>query len=215
MSPTILLSLQLSLLLLFHSTLIQGWTPRLSASHSSSGRFFHAHNSNSGGGMKSLRATENNNQEDDVINASDGNDDDGCTNNINDKDKKKKKQRNKSLENEYLVARLESLYDASAAAASSSSSLLESLTEDYHDQVSSSSSPGQSLLYGEENVVVLGDWMEWEEGGSCLGDYCGDESEQCDIPEHYKEFKGAPKVDVMSFLGIKRAEPIHVQRDWD
>jgi hypothetical protein len=39
--------------------------------------------------------------------------------------------------------------------------------------------------------------------------------QQCDIPEHYKEFKGAPKVDVMSFLGIKRAEPIKVQRDWD
>ena len=39
--------------------------------------------------------------------------------------------------------------------------------------------------------------------------------QQCDIPEHYKEFKDAPKVDVMSFLGIKRAEPIQVQRDWD
>jgi len=167
--------------------------------------------------MKSLRATEKNG-EDDVTNASDVSDD--CsTNSIhsNNKDKKKTKKRNKSLEKEYLVAQLESLYDASAAATaatSSSSSLLESLTEDYDYDVSSSS-PGESLLYGEKNVVVLGDWMGWEEGGSCLGDYCGDESEQCDIPEHYKEFKDAPKVDVMSFLGIKRAEPIQVQRDWD
>ncbi len=131
--------------------------------------------------MKSLRATEKNG-EDDVTNASDDNDD-GSTNSIhsNNKDKKKKtKKRNKSLEKEYLVAQLESLYDASAAAAaattSSSSSLLESLTEDYDYDVSSSS-PGESLLYGEKNVVVLGDWMGWEEGGSCLGDYCGDESE--------------------------------------
>ena len=129
--------------------------------------------------MKSLRATEKN-QEDDVTNASDDNDD--CsTNSIhsNNKDKKKTKKRNKSLEKEYLVAQLESLYDASAAATaatSSSSSLLESLTEDYDYDVSSSS-PGESLLYGEKNVVVLGDWMGWEEGGSCLGDYCGDESE--------------------------------------
>ena len=31
--------------------------------------------------------------------------------------------------------------------------------------------------------------------------------QQCDIPEHYKEFKGShPKVDVMSFLGIKVRE---------
>lgn len=131
--------------------------------------------------MKSLRATEKNNQEEDVTNASDDNDDGGSTS-----DKKNKKRRNKSLENEYLVARLESLYDASAAAVTSSSSLLESLTDEYYDQddvvSSSSSSPGQSLLYGEENVVVLGDWMEWEEGGSCLGDYCGDDSEVSIVP---------------------------------
>jgi len=156
--------------------------------------------------MKSLKATEKN-QEDNESNSSDN---DNNNNNSNEKEKKKNE---KFLEEEYL-SRLERLYDASSAAAASSSSLLESLKED-HDSVSSSSSPGQSLLYGEKQVVVLGDWMGWEEGGSCLGDYCGDDSEQCDIPEHYKEFKGAPKVDVMSFLGIKRAEPIQVQRDWD
>mmetsp|Transcript_1585 Transcript_1585/g.2550 ORF Transcript_1585/g.2550 Transcript_1585/m.2550 type:complete len:215 (+) Transcript_1585:70-714(+) len=200
----IIMPLLLLSLLLCHSTPIQAWTPRL-VSHSNSGRFFHAHNTNKGGGMKSLKATEKN-QEDNESNSSDN---DNNNNNSNEKEKKKNE---KFLEEEYL-SRLERLYDASSAAAASSS-LLESLKED-HDSVSSSSSPGQSLLYGEKQVVVLGDWMGWEEGGSCLGDYCGDDSEQCDIPEHYKEFKGAPKVDVMSFLGIKRAEPIQVQRDWD
>lgn len=105
------------------------------------------------------------------------NDNDNCggsTNGINDKgDNNNNKKRTKFLENEYLVGRLESLYDASAEAASSSS-LLDSLTDDV-----SSSSPGQSLLYGEKNVVVLGDWMEWEEGGSsCLGEYCGDDESE-------------------------------------
>jgi len=117
--------------------------------------------------MKSLKATEKN-QEDNESNSSDN---DNNNNNSNEKEKKKNE---KFLEEEYL-SRLERLYDASSAAAASSS-LLESLTED-HDSVSSSSSPGQSLLYGEKQVVVLGDWMGWEEGGSCLGDYCGDDSE--------------------------------------
>mmetsp|Transcript_16615 Transcript_16615/g.36029 ORF Transcript_16615/g.36029 Transcript_16615/m.36029 type:complete len:208 (+) Transcript_16615:59-682(+) len=65
----------------------------------------------------------------------------------------------------------------------------------------------------------IGDWMDMTEG-PCLGDCCGDEcDEQCDIPEHYKVFSSTndkiPKVDVMSFLGIRRAEPLRVQRDWD
>ena len=40
-----------------------------------------------------------------------------------------------------------------------------------------------------------------------------DHLQQCDIPEEFKV--AAPKVDVMSFLGIRRAEPLQVQRDWD
>lgn len=70
---------------------------------------------------------------------------------------------------------------------------------------------------GEERVV-LGDWMELA-AEPCLGDCCGDECDQCDIPEEYKEVtstKGeTPKVDVMAFLGIRRAEPLRVSRDWD
>eukprot|EP00577_Skeletonema_sp_RCC1716_P026320 CAMPEP_0113426312 /NCGR_PEP_ID=MMETSP0013_2-20120614/30658_1 /TAXON_ID=2843 ORGANISM="Skeletonema costatum, Strain 1716" /NCGR_SAMPLE_ID=MMETSP0013_2 /ASSEMBLY_ACC=CAM_ASM_000158 /LENGTH=158 /DNA_ID=CAMNT_0000314577 /DNA_START=37 /DNA_END=513 /DNA_ORIENTATION=+ /assembly_acc=CAM_ASM_000158 len=156
---TLIIMPLLLIILVCHSTPIQAWTPRL-ASHS--GRFFHAHNTNNGGGMKSLKATEKN-QEDNESNSSDN--ENGTNNNANEKEKKKN---DKFLEEEYL-SRLERLYDASSAAAASSS-LLESLTEDY-DNVSSSS-PGQSLLYGEKQVVVLGDWMGWEEGGSCLGDYC-------------------------------------------
>ena len=120
--------------------------------------------------MKSLKATEKN-QEDNESNSSD-NDNNNTNNNRNEKEKKKNE---KFLEEEYL-SRLERLYDASSAAAASSS-LLESMTEDHDSVSSSSSSPGQSLLYGEKQVVVLGDWMGWEEGGSCLGDYCGDDSE--------------------------------------
>eukprot|EP00571_Detonula_confervacea_P011239 CAMPEP_0172298716 /NCGR_PEP_ID=MMETSP1058-20130122/1242_1 /TAXON_ID=83371 /ORGANISM="Detonula confervacea, Strain CCMP 353" /LENGTH=179 /DNA_ID=CAMNT_0013008003 /DNA_START=52 /DNA_END=591 /DNA_ORIENTATION=+ len=69
----------------------------------------------------------------------------------------------------------------------------------------------QQLLEGGERVV-LGDWMDWDEG-LCTGESCGDENDQCDIPEEYKV--ASPKVDVMSFLGIQRAEPLHVRRDWD
>lgn len=68
----------------------------------------------------------------------------------------------------------------------------------------------QRLLDGGERVV-LGDWMDWEEG-LCRGDSCGDEFDQCDIPEEFKV--AAPKVDVMSFLGIRRAQPLQVQRDF-
>mmetsp|Transcript_2446 Transcript_2446/g.3738 ORF Transcript_2446/g.3738 Transcript_2446/m.3738 type:complete len:185 (+) Transcript_2446:28-582(+) len=68
----------------------------------------------------------------------------------------------------------------------------------------------QRLLEGGDRVV-LGDWMDWDEG-LCVGDSCGDEFDQCDIPEEYKVT--APKVDVMSFLGIRRAEPLQVQRDF-
>lgn len=69
----------------------------------------------------------------------------------------------------------------------------------------------QQLLESGERVV-LGDWMDWDEG-LCSGDTCGDEYDQCDIPEEYKV--ASPKVDVMSFLGIRRAEPLKVRRDWD
>eukprot|EP00581_Thalassiosira_minuscula_P027159 CAMPEP_0184433346 /NCGR_PEP_ID=MMETSP0738-20130409/389017_1 /TAXON_ID=385413 /ORGANISM="Thalassiosira miniscula, Strain CCMP1093" /LENGTH=186 /DNA_ID=CAMNT_0026798987 /DNA_START=25 /DNA_END=585 /DNA_ORIENTATION=+ len=70
----------------------------------------------------------------------------------------------------------------------------------------------QRLLEGSERVVI-GDWMELEDS-VCFGDSCG-EDDQCDIPEEYKV--AHPKVDVMSFLGIRRAEPLQVNhmRDWD
>jgi hypothetical protein len=67
----------------------------------------------------------------------------------------------------------------------------------------------------EGGRVVLGDRMEWEES-TCIGEFCWDEEfDQCDIPEEYK--LAAPTVDVMSFLGIVRAEPLQIKyaRDWD
>jgi len=74
-------------------------------------------------------------------------------------------------------------------------------------------------LLEEGERVVLGDWTEWEES-TCFDGSCGDDDyDQCDIPEEYKI--AAPKVDVMAFLGIRRAEPLQIQikytnmRDWE
>ncbi|KAL3795273.1 hypothetical protein HJC23_008358 [Cyclotella cryptica] len=76
--------------------------------------------------------------------------------------------------------------------------------------------PGQTKN-GQRASIILEDWIGMADG-LCLDDCCGDEcDEQCDIPEDYKRFTrtDAPKVDVMSFLGIRRPEPLRVQRDWD
>ncbi|KAL7485189.1 hypothetical protein ACHAW6_010790 [Cyclotella cf. meneghiniana] len=76
--------------------------------------------------------------------------------------------------------------------------------------------PGQTKN-DQRATIILDDWMGMAEG-LCLDDCCGDDcDEQCDIPEDYKRFArtDAPKVDVMSFLGIRRPEPLRVQRDWD
>lgn len=100
-----------------------------------------------------------------------------------------------------FVSRLEAIYD---------------IDTDLHTGDSKvgpiNSSVESQRLLKEGDRVVLGDWMDWDEG-PCYGDSCGDEFDQCDIPEEYKV--AAPKVDVMSFLGIRRAEPLQVQRDWD
>jgi len=73
-----------------------------------------------------------------------------------------------------------------------------------------SSGESQRLLSGER--VILRDLMSWDEG-KCSGDFCGDEFDQCDIPDEYKIV--SPAIDVMSFLGIRRAVPVQVSRDWD
>ncbi|KAL7528222.1 hypothetical protein ACHAWF_002486 [Thalassiosira exigua] len=104
----------------------------------------------------------------------------------------------------YMISRLEALYDLDPAELRS-------------DIASAAAADGGSeerrrLLLEGGDRVVLGDWMEWEEG-TCVGDKCGDDPEQCTIPDEYKV--ATPKVDVMSFLGIKRAEPLRVHRDWD
>ncbi|KAL9180961.1 hypothetical protein ACHAXT_009766 [Thalassiosira profunda] len=95
------------------------------------------------------------------------------------------------------LSRLEALYDRGS----------DSFVEDHTTEEAGKA----RRLLQEGDRVILGDWMEWDEG-PCSGDSCGEE-EQCDIPDSYKV--DAPKVDVMAFLGIKRAEPLHAQRDWD
>ncbi|KAL7514173.1 hypothetical protein ACHAXN_013275 [Cyclotella atomus] len=93
-----------------------------------------------------------------------------------------------------FVARLETMYGMNDGAKQDSSILKE---------------PKRIKIQSE-------DWSELAEG-PCLSDCCGEEcDEQCEIPEYYKRFANKDaKVDVMAFLGIKRAEPLRVQRDWD
>ena len=207
MSSSIILLIPPLLLLLLILQSIDAWTPRLSASHfnNSGGRFFPNAHGNTNTPL-SLKATENNHhpEEEDTTANNNSNEE------HNNKDDNKKKKEGTYLTAEYL-SQLESLYASSSSSSSSSSSvavvvdsassssstysLLESLTEDHTDttmSLSTSSSPGQSLLYGEKiHTVVLGDWMEWEgevEGGknsysssssssSCFGENCGDDSE--------------------------------------
>jgi hypothetical protein len=95
---------------------------------------------------------------------------------------------------QYMISRLEAMFD---------------MDDDFYDADDDKS---RLLLEGGERVV-LGDWMDWEEG-PCYGEACGEDlDEQCDIPAEFKVAE--PKVDVMAFLGIRRAEPLQVQRDWD
>jgi hypothetical protein len=47
---------------------------------------------------------------------------------------------------------------------------------------------------------------------------CGEDCDECLIPEEYKIVANEEAVDVMAFLGIRRAEPLQVTRlalDWD
>jgi hypothetical protein len=45
---------------------------------------------------------------------------------------------------------------------------------------------------------------------------CGDDCEECEIPEAWKTQSGpAEQIDVMQFLGIRRAEPLLKAADWE
>jgi hypothetical protein len=45
---------------------------------------------------------------------------------------------------------------------------------------------------------------------------CGDDCEECAIPEDWKTLSGsADQIDVMQFLGIRRAEPLLKAADWE
>jgi hypothetical protein len=47
---------------------------------------------------------------------------------------------------------------------------------------------------------------------------CGEDCDECLIPEEYKIVASEEAVDVMAFLGIRRAEPLQVTRpalDWE
>mmetsp|Transcript_6421 Transcript_6421/g.7973 ORF Transcript_6421/g.7973 Transcript_6421/m.7973 type:complete len:164 (-) Transcript_6421:209-700(-) len=64
--------------------------------------------------------------------------------------------------------------------------------------------------------LPVNDWMEaneeyyndWGDAGTCFGEECDDD--QCEIPAEFKQ--EPPRVDVLEFLGIARAEPLRVQK---
>merc|ERR1711862_857832 len=65
------------------------------------------------------------------------------------------------------------------------------------------------------NRVVI---EKWSENRIFPGSNRSDDVEQCEIPEEYKykSFEHSRKIDVMLFLGIKRAKSIaRAIRDWD
>ena len=60
----------------------------------------------------------------------------------------------------------------------------------------------------EEEPVSISSWLE----PTCVGDDC----EECLIPDDFKAQPGSIEpVDVMDFLGIRRAEPLRKYRDWE
>lgn len=50
-----------------------------------------------------------------------------------------------------------------------------------------------------------------------LGATCTDDCDECAIPDEYKNvFPAEEQIDVMAFLGIRRAEPLRVnRREWE
>ena len=47
-------------------------------------------------------------------------------------------------------------------------------------------------------------------------DVCGEDCEDCEIPDDFKVLPGSKqRIDVMEFLGIRRAEPLRIHRDWE
>lgn len=44
---------------------------------------------------------------------------------------------------------------------------------------------------------------------------CGDDCDECEIPDDMKILPDSQQVDVMKFLGIHRAEPLRKKQDWD
>ena len=58
--------------------------------------------------------------------------------------------------------------------------------------------------------------VQWEMDQFIVDDECfGDECEQeCSIPDEYKTLEGEA-LDVMAYLGIKRAEPLRVKEGYD
>ena len=64
---------------------------------------------------------------------------------------------------------------------------------------------GEVFLYDESMSDDGSPLVDWRLELSCQGDEC----EECLIPEEFKN-KEHEKIDVMAFLGIRRAAPIQV-----
>ena len=80
-----------------------------------------------------------------------------------------------------------------------------------------SNDPMRSFVRGEEEASVADvfDRMfdeDEEDLDPCEGEYC-DIDKECEIPESFKIAPGQDSVDVMAFLGMRRAEPLRAKQD--
>jgi len=63
-------------------------------------------------------------------------------------------------------------------------------------------------IYDSE-IDYCAEFMKSHPNGVGWHESCAEENEQCEIPDDYKMLP-SNSIDVMAFLGIKRAQPIHV-----
>jgi hypothetical protein len=66
----------------------------------------------------------------------------------------------------------------------------------------------KQLFKSNEYVLKESLFAEAEVEIECVGEDC----EECLIPEEFKPMPGEETIDVMAFLGIRRAEPLKVDR---
>lgn len=109
----------------------------------------------------------------------------------------KARERDDDEEYQFYRASLENTY------------LLEYYEEDPAELVRKSLFEASQSLFQDELYAESLELLETE----CTGDDC----DECLIPDEFKTLPGEETIDVMTFLGIRRAEPLRVERkssDW-